>query len=58
MKLLAPERVSVPLPDLASAVPTPERMAEIVPLSAVTLLRAIVPPLSVPPATVKLLATV
>ena len=58
VKLLAPERVSVPAPDLASAVPTPERLAEIVPLSAVTLLRAMVPPLKVPPAIVKLLATV
>ena len=58
VKLLAPERVSVPAPDLASAVPTPERMAEIVPLSAVTLLRAMVPPLNVPPVIVKLLATV
>ena len=58
VKLLAPERVSVPPPDLASAVPTPERLAEIVPLSAVTCERAIVPPLSVPPATVTALATV
>ena len=58
LKVFAPESVSVPAPDLASAVPTPERMAEIVPLSAVTLLRAMVPPLSVPPATVTALAIV
>ena len=56
LKVLAPESVSVPAPDFAKAPPV--RMAEIVPLSAVSLARARVPPLSVPPATVKLLATV
>ena len=57
VKSLAPERVSVPTPVLFS-VPEPVRVAEIVPAVAVTCDTAIVPPVSVPPLTVTLLASV